>query len=749
MAKAKKKKQQKDSVAEKSRGHDKSVTVNSPVNSHVNSGVSLSSSSSHVNICVAVSEAECNSCHNDSASVFSMPSVSAVLNPVPSPVLDHTGCEPTDSIIHPSTEISDQNLTSPEKDANNLLRSHDLSPTKLPLIAKELTSFNTLVTQISTSSKKVKRDLLQKPSSKSIPKCASHLARKLGVDRHSLFRKPRTRAFHKTQHNLNKTKAVQFLKRYDNSTPLPGKKDFLGNATIQKYTLNDTNANLYSKFIAENPTVKMSRATFARQRPKWIKPISWATRRQCLCARHQNATLKLKSIKQHGSPNVFLQRNTDEQIKDILLNLPNDVIRFSEWRNEEIKFEGKTLKKMRLQQHELPKSEFIMKFTAEFAELRQHVRRINSQYIQLATLRENLCPLTEATCQMDYAENYSCIYQDEPSSVFYDRNQITIHPMIIHYCTPDATVQHKSFVGITASTAHTAPTCLAFLQQLIPKVKDLLPNLNYIHYISDSPSSQYRNKSIVKLVAQHESIFNGIKASWEYLESGHGKGPCDGVGGSIKKSAEIAVKSGKIISTAQEFYEWGISLNSNIDFVFVSPNEIKQAEKKLHNAGYVKGISNIHSLRLHDNKVYMRETSCFKPCCRYSISCPDWEETSIRVETVSQINPGTDINIEGQVSEVVTESLSNMETSHSDESRQSPYKVGMMVKAKYQGRFYVGKVLDLDPENDEILITFMKKGRGQVYVWPSDAEPEDLLWMKLNKVVTEVFLDESGKLKPC
>jgi hypothetical protein len=74
------------------------------------------------------------------------------------------------------------------------------------------------------------------------------------------------------------------------------------------------------------------------------------------------------------------------------------------------------------------------------------------------------------------------------------------------------------------------------------------------------------------------------------------------------------------------------------------------------------------------------------------------------------------------------------------------YTVGTMVKAKYQGKLYVGKILDFDSENDEFLITFMKKEKGMIYRWPADNEPEDLLWMMRNKIVQVVFLDNSGKI---
>ena len=152
-------------------------------------------------------------------------------------------------------------------------------------------------------------------------------------------------------------------------------------------------------------------------------------------------------------------------------------------------------------------------------------------------LRESLQPKTEFTIQMDYSENYSCMYQDEISAVYYDKHQITIHPMVVYYIDESGNQQHFSRVGVTKEKSHTIATTLAFLKEIQPKLKEKLPDLQTVHYITDSPSSQYRNKSAAALLANHHIMF-GTTSTWHWLEAGHGKGPCDGIGGSVKKMAE-------------------------------------------------------------------------------------------------------------------------------------------------------------------------------------------------------------------
>ena len=49
-------------------------------------------------------------------------------------------------------------------------------------------------------------------------------------------------------------------------------------------------------------------------------------------------------------------------------------------------------------------------------------------------------------------------------------------------------------------------------------------------YDTGSPTSQYRNKQIFSILANHDRLFPDVKAFWLYFEAGHGKNPCDGVG---------------------------------------------------------------------------------------------------------------------------------------------------------------------------------------------------------------------------
>ena len=132
--------------------------------------------------------------------------------------------------------------------------------------------------------------------------------------------------------------------------------------------------------------------------------------------------------------------------------------------------------------------------------------------------------------------------------------------------------------------AHNASTVYAILKKLIPEIKIIIPDLKMVHYWTDSPTSQYRNKSIFNIVCNHEKWLEGGAAAWNYFEAGHGKGPCDEIGGTAKRLADDAIKQEKvIIQDAQDFFAWADQTQSSckIKFLFVPTDQCQEGQQEL------------------------------------------------------------------------------------------------------------------------------------------------------------------------
>lgn len=211
-------------------------------------------------------------------------------------------------------------------------------------------------------------------------------------------------------------------------------------------------------------------------------------------------------------------------------------------------------------EEKLGKGEFKELMQTELTAFRDHVERVSTQYREMKRLRENL-PDGHVLVWMDFAENHACSSVEEIQSAYWNTSMILLHTMVVYF-PGSHTKKLQSIVAVSDLIHHNATAVHTILKKIIPIIKADYPTLSTIHYLSDSPTSQYRNRYIFQILVHHEQEF-GIKARWNYLESGHGKGPCDGLGGSVKRSADMAVRQGKCnIQDAADFIAWGMQSES-------------------------------------------------------------------------------------------------------------------------------------------------------------------------------------------
>lgn len=65
----------------------------------------------------------------------------------------------------------------------------------------------------------------------------------------------------------------------------------------------------------------------------------------------------------------------------------------------------------------------------------------------------------------------------------------------------------------------------------------------------------------------HKEDFD-MEASWTFTASGHGKGPCDGIGATVKSTATRSVlTSGKVFLSVKDFYNFTKKFNDDVSGV--------------------------------------------------------------------------------------------------------------------------------------------------------------------------------------
>lgn len=375
---------------------------------------------------------------------------------------------------------------------------------------------------------------------------------------------------------------IAFMKREDNSRMMPGKADAKKTdegKKEQSVVLTDYLHNLHLKFLAEHPELKVSLSTFCRLRPKNVLLANFISRNAWLCLKHQNMALKINAARKEGM--TSLNRNPDllldkmETLEEALDDLPPS-LEYKTWKRVAIKEGDKDVHKMRVVDIRATKEEFISVMMKEANEFCDHVKRVKAQYQELRNLKQNL-PVHECIIQMDFAENFSCRSMDEVQTAYWNQTSVTLHPSVVYF-SEDGSLKHKSVVVVSDDMHHSPGTVLAFLDDLMPKVCEIDPAMKKVHYWTDSPSSQYRNSFIFDTLARHEELY-GMTSTWNYFESGHGKGPYDGLGGTTKRLADEAIKQGKaVIQDARDFYRWCItsSLTPKVDFLFVEADTCEE-----------------------------------------------------------------------------------------------------------------------------------------------------------------------------
>lgn len=287
---------------------------------------------------------------------------------------------------------------------------------------------------------------------------------------------------------------------------------------------------------------------------------------------------------------------------------------------------------------------------------------------------------------MDFAENYSCKSVEEIQSAYWNQTDVTLHPAVAYYKDDKGDTQHKSYVVVSDEMSYPSSTVHAILEKLILEIKTLISSIEFIHYWTDGPTSQYRNRIKNFTIANQMEMF-GMRARWNYFEVGHGKGPSDGLGGTTKRMGDEAVRCQKtVIQDANDFYKWACTSNmKSVMFFFVSSQECHGMQELLKSRE-VKPIKGTLKLHVVADAVFIRDTSCYCNVCLEGNVCEGWRKEILQKSRVKDVD----------------ESNSNHTTALK----------GKYVAARYLEKCFIGKVTDED--DTEFEISFMETKKKNV-----------------------------------
>lgn len=163
-----------------------------------------------------------------------------------------------------------------------------------------------------------------------------------------------------------------------------------------------------------------------------------------------------------------------------------------------------------------------------------HEYATKQQFKYLRHLKETM---SDQSCiiLMDFSENYSYIVQNQAQSYYWTKNACTLHPIVIYYKVENK-LEHQSFCFFSDDLNHDVNIVHLFLSKIMAFIKEKWPFIKKVHFFSDGCGQQYKNCENFLHLCQHKQK-HGIEATWTFFPTSHGKSPCDGIGGKIKREA--------------------------------------------------------------------------------------------------------------------------------------------------------------------------------------------------------------------
>lgn len=258
-------------------------------------------------------------------------------------------------------------------------------------------------------------------------------------------------------------------------------------------------------------------------------------------------------------------------------------------------------------------NEFLTHLENDLKHYVKHDFIAHKQASYISTVKENLKE-GEFLVSLDFAENYSFVVQDAIQSFHWNNAQATVHPYVIYYNNGDE-IEHYNFVIISESLKHDTVAVSLFNKKMIHflKQKHGCEQVRKIFFFSDGAASQYKNKKNFCNLACFKNDFN-IEVEWHFFATSHGKGACDGIGGTVKRNAarvSLQRVNNELIVTPKALYEWCKKFFVNISFAFGTTSEydaeMKLLNKRFEKSRTIKNTRNFHSfIPVNDKKLLCR-----------------------------------------------------------------------------------------------------------------------------------------------
>ncbi|CAG9790187.1 unnamed protein product [Diatraea saccharalis] len=483
--------------------------------------------------------------------------------------------------------------------------------------------------------KKILRQLVHNAENK------TYVSNKLGLickpkEKKKIFKRP------------NIPEITNFYLRDDVSRSTAGRKETRTRKKIKKQIryLSDNLVNLFNKYRKEGGRYGLS--TFIKYKPFFVIAPRLNSRDTCLCIKHSNIEFQHDALKKAGALKTRTIRNVLDSISCDIKNYycmydkcticsdlkpfyeqcPDKNVSWFQWKREDhVYTKMEEHKKKEITTKKTAKviitgnlQELKNNFEKDLHKFKKHyfnmLHQQNQYQIAISNQKDN-----EVVIVCDFSENYEAKLANEVQSLHFgaSKNQITLHTGMVFWRD-----ESQSFCTISESNNHRPAAIWAHLTPIINIIKNKTPNVTILHFYTDGPSSQYRQKNNFYLLTEFTKKLGFDYATWSYFESGHGKSVADGIGGCVKRTLDRKVSQGVDVADAEDAHKILNECLKVTKVFLIKESDIDEITEIFPNTvPPLKGTLQIHQVVTQKDQttIKFRNISCFCGPVRGQCDC--------------------------------------------------------------------------------------------------------------------------------
>ncbi|CAH2086564.1 unnamed protein product [Euphydryas editha] len=437
----------------------------------------------------------------------------------------------------------------------------------------------------------------------------------------------------KTSASLSKETVAQieaFYQRDDISRAAPGIKDYKSvkdpttgeRQRLQKRHLVMSIGECYRLFIEEYPTLKVGKTKFYATRPSHVRPVSEIPHDVCVCVYHANFSFLIETA---SHTFASFPPSAKKLLEEVCCNIESEecmtnkctqcdgvtdimplifdrdaIISWNQWKEHE--------GRLQVQLETGTVADFIKLFEAQLKKFKTHWFVKNGQSKHFKEIRESISE-DEAVLQVDFAENFAIISQDEIQGAHWRHQQATIFTGCAW--VREGVIESRSYAIISEDLSHNKVCVWVFIKMIIKELTTY-KKIKVVHIFSDGCAAQFKSRYNLYNICTAPEDF-GVDITWSFFPTSHGKGAVDGIGAVVKRTLWISVKAREIIlNTPRDCYEHLKKKGSGTVQIFYQSNEDIKEHQPLLEIRWegLKPIRNLHGK--HYFQKSHESTNCIK-----------------------------------------------------------------------------------------------------------------------------------------